>query len=501
MKNLLLYCALFISISVSAQTNPTWWLAPGAFWSYETISSGGIGQSYYQYAGDTLYEGLIWSKLDAYYQTNLGSPSSGFYNYYIRVENDRVFYKFNIDDEEMLLYDFTLQPGDTMAAPHDPWGWARLISTDVVSIQDVPFRRQTLEVFTFNDLDTVEVVEFIGGPNLINWDVQCFEACYFLHCFSDDNLGWSDCSPLAGPDNYKPIPLKSNAVEWYEYRAQWCNYQNMRYIADERDTLIEGVGFGKPVYYQQLNYGSDPCPNGYFNELQDPLRFIGILRQDVLNKKIWFKPLIEPYLFTDMANEMSGMAAGEEILLYDFDIETGDILTWKAPPQRVTYIDEVMVNNTPRRRIHFDDPQQPYDPEYFWIEGIGANRGLFGSYHNPFYTDQSVQLTCYRVLDTTGIILYTYGDCIVEANERPSIAAQVEIYPNPSYDGHLSIILPDDWSSANIEMIDVHGRTLARHTVSGSTPLNIEQAPAGLYFIKISLPDGRSGVKKWIMAR
>lgn len=305
---------------------------------------------------------------------------------------------------------------------------------------------------------------------------------------------------------YQPLPVFNTPAYWSEEGALWCNYQGLRYFTLPTDTVIAGVGVGKPVFYQPTYSGSTPCPIGFFTLLTEAPRFVGLLSQDVVSKKVWFRRLTsQPFL--DQFNEMPA-DSGQLVLLYDFDLEVGDTLTWKTPPNVVTATDEVLYNDgVLHKRYFFSSPEfgLPPDGYYHWIEGVGSTHGLFGAYQNPYYTDQYYFLNCFR---SDNVLIFNrveaqYCDGSTATDNPSAGKRQVSVSPNPVAGPSFGVELPDGLPLAQLRLFDARGALLweKNDVSSGRTEVPAAELRNGFYALQVRWPDGQQVLRRVVVLR
>ena len=106
----------------------------------------------------------------------------------------KVYFHNASDNQEYLLYDFSLKTGDTVPQTYNNISYPNLIvdSIDSVFIGD-RYRKRFLYQESF--MVPIEVIEGIGaGSGLLEYMFQ-FEVIYYLRCFhQDDSLYWINTS-------------------------------------------------------------------------------------------------------------------------------------------------------------------------------------------------------------------------------------------------------------------------------------------------------------------
>ncbi len=150
--------------------------------------------NHYSVSGDTLINNTSYIKL---YKTQYDVNCSQFYEgpfFAGGLRNDttaRKVYFFNaFDSQEYLLYDFSLEVGDTVPQTYNNISYPNLLvdSIDSVFIGDC-YRKRFIYQEPF--MGSIEVIEGIGaGSGLLEYMYQ-FEVIYYLRCFhQSDSLYW-----------------------------------------------------------------------------------------------------------------------------------------------------------------------------------------------------------------------------------------------------------------------------------------------------------------------
>ena len=125
-----------------------------------------------------------------------------------------------------------------------------------------------------------------------------------------------------------------------------------------------GISYGWGVYDFFQNIGGDSLMGDVVwkkiysgSTLSDMGYMVGLMREDVLNEKV--------YIWTGT----------EEHLIYDFDVEAGDIVSsWGVGMEQnitVTSVETVDVGGTSRKKINYNDQWSAS----YWIEGVGSMYG------------------------------------------------------------------------------------------------------------------------------
>lgn len=192
-----------------------------------------------------------------------------------------------------------------------------------------------------------------------------------------------------------------------------------------------------------------------------------------------------------------------EVLVLDFDVLPGDereVYHWMfgMVDVVVSFVDTVMINGVPRKRIGFGDAG---DPWVAWIQGIGSTGGFLDPCRCPSVSGMT-SLVC---MSEDGIVQYGVNvggteDCAIYLGLDalgPS-ARTLVVRPNPGYD-RLWIEGPDlPFGSMTLNVRDVRGAIIgswAKNDLSHS--INAGPWPAGLYLIELVDNIGVRYTAKW----
>lgn len=293
---------------------------------------------------------------------------------------------------------------------------------------------------------------------------------------------------------YQAFP--DSIARWKEYNSIWCSYSGYRYEL-QGDTVLPGIGAGKKLYYRKLYAGTEPCPTASFEVFNDPPQLFGVITQDIDNKKVWFTRLgtSSDWFPVTMTG---GIAIGETKLLYDFDLEVGDQLSWKESPNEVGVIDSVqMFDGSWRRRFTFVDLNAGIaDTTQYWIEGMGGPRSLFDAYLPYLSIDASAILTCFS---ENGEVLYSKSNApncdtviVVDAAEPSLLQADVQVFPNPA-GSTFTLEVPGEALPAQLHIFDAQGRLLQTQDIDAArTEMRLPPRNSGaVVFLQIRDAGGR----------
>jgi len=263
---------------------------------------------------------------------------------------------------------------------------------------------------------------------------------------------------------YVPIP-DSNSI--------W-SVLNKRYLVIG-DSLVNGLTYNK--FFVTLDT----------NLTNESLQYIGMIRQDIGNKRVY------------------GLSLNDTIekLLYDFSLSVNDTITVYymdfqnfgfSDPIKVTNIDSVLINGTYRKQLHFDcfDNSNLLNNEK-WIEGIGSTFGPL----NPGLTCFNSLHTCYPKLlchQNNGIYTYTnplfencYYECVAGLENYESVKL-IRIFPNPS---NSKVFVESESIIEKIEVFTISGLLINYSVVKMNTGnLDFSNFEDGIYLIKVVTKDG-----------
>lgn len=197
----------------------------------------------------------------------------------------------------------------------------------------------------------------------------------------------------------------------------------------------------------------------------------GIYRVD--GNQVYFRE----YLYSD--------GYGEEVLLYDYDLEEGDFFHDNDEhPMQVTSVTTIIDNNgVERKKWEFSFMQLPGETEY-WIEGVGSSRGFLNvGVYEPGDEGEVFHLLCMHNGDNVIYIDPDFNTCDIDEIEENTVADSFDIFPNPANET-VKILNDSNLSVTSIEVIDMLGRSVM--CVEDSKDINVAELPQGEYFVRIN---------------
>jgi hypothetical protein len=204
MKNLFTILILFSALNCSSQN----FAPPGATWyHYYVLFGSSEGYVNLSYAGDTTILGIQSQKISKTYNYvafQTGEIDESFWGYeYTYADQDHVYQL--IGDEFKILYDFTVQTGDTILVHYhydfpvpeecDSIGRAKVNETGIEIINDMELRWYTIE--TFENSPAVlngKIIERVGNSTgyIFSQPANCvFFSEQFggpFRCYSDNEF-------------------------------------------------------------------------------------------------------------------------------------------------------------------------------------------------------------------------------------------------------------------------------------------------------------------------
>jgi len=268
---------------------------------------------------------------------------------------------------------------------------------------------------------------------------------------------------------YHPLP-DSNAKWCIEYNNHvipppiwgYTDYWETSYAGD---TIILGKEYKK---IEKTTYNIY-CLNNHSIPL-----YIGALRDDSINKKVFYIP----------------QGQTEEVLLYDFNLEIGDTLFSYLQSQTliVDNIDSVFIMNEFHKRIIFNDGICPVTSI---IEGIGCETGLV----EELVAFEGGSYLCALYVDTL-LIYPEYGPCNLSAtdtcltanlNNYDDFLSQITIFPNPTNsDCYLNIPENILYQNPKIQIVSSIGINCGEFQLLNKTnKISLGKLSKGIYIVNL----------------
>jgi hypothetical protein len=205
---------------------------------------------------------------------------------FIFLDSNQVLYSNNLQfNTEYLLYDFSLNVGDTLKIMNLVDSVQILQSIDSILI-DNTFRKRWN--FNANSLSQREVIEGIGSTKGLFFPLQWeFENYQLLTCYEDSNLFWSN-PELQGVDCFS-VGIKENNKEKYNVTVNpnpTSGKLNIELAEIPKETVlvelydISGRLIKLNKFINQTNFSLD------ISDLQNGIYLLNIRSEEVYSKSI-----------------------------------------------------------------------------------------------------------------------------------------------------------------------------------------------------------------------
>lgn len=262
--------------------------------------------------------------------------------------------------------------------------------------------------------------------------------------------------------SYQPLvdtnKIWSHVVCMYNENFELVNCST-DYTKFTEDTLIDGY------LYKKVMRSYDSIMMTWTNN--------GYIREDIINKKIFYKPSIEI----------------NEKLLYDFNVNIGDSICVYPQPENcepfiVDSIDTIFIAGKLRKRII---PEFHLNYTAVWIEGFGSLLGVLQSgYYNYFGALHS--LLCYIDNDTIKFVNPDFNTCyyhplIINDFEK---SKNFSIFSNPVTNESVIKFYKPDYKY--LVIYDIYGKKIKEFLIDKSMDhIKIRNADfaSGIYLIKL----------------
>ncbi|MCK4920278.1 MAG: T9SS type A sorting domain-containing protein [Bacteroidales bacterium] len=392
----------------------------------------------------------------------------------IREEGKKVYFYGqgflrNDPGEELLLYDFNVQIGDTIKHSSDgPW---KSIVLDIDSIQIGDHYRKRYKVdngWIYHNPDYI--IEGIGSVlNGLLGHISDIPTCgthYWEHvCFRENeqilylNPNYLDCNAGINTNSI----IDKNKI-WY----------NLIYIYHGWNIDTEVISIGEDTTINDTNYSQVLRATGG-NEI--PIKEYGFIRSD--NDKVYYR--------TNSENP--------ERLIYDFSISVGDTTTvyglidWSTDHFiECQYIcDSILFREfyeTQRTVYYLSINLLPDHNCESWIEGIGSLSGILHNYTGLVGGD-AFYLSC--VKDNDGFLFRKNESeaCVkLSVSDNNKIANKPMIYPNP-FSEFLHINSLEGIGKSTFRLYGSDGKIQLQTEISEKAIIDVSALSTGLYYYSI----------------
>lgn len=300
----------------------------------DTITDKGFGQNLYR--NDEYWGTLITKGEQVWLYPSEALLREGWY-----------FYEFT---EPFLLYDFSLQPNDTLFYTWDAVGFSRERPEDeyfqYMVVKNV-FHTHGRKVIEFNEgYRWAEGIGCLGGPILNLWRPMTTNG--------DGIFEKIDRVEANGQVIYSNGEFVNPNIEsWLKAGMEWT--ENKQYTKDG------------DIVTRKVTISEGDTPGFYKVSSNDSKYKLPFTRLQVTNNKVY------------------GHGLGDVFLLYDFSLKVGDKISllkyycqgvyhniYEYDKCYVTKVDTAVYNGVPRKRITLSG-----DREDVWVEGIGSLTRVF----------------------------------------------------------------------------------------------------------------------------
>ncbi len=153
-----------------------------------------------------------------------------------------------------------------------------------------------------------------------------------------------------------------------------------------------------------------------------------------------------------------------------------------------------MVDNTPRRKLNFDDSGRPA----FWIEGIGSCYGIADPALG-FVADYDPTLHCFYghndLLWTSQADAFVC-ELILSIHNEDKSSSLFEVWPNPFTD-NVNIKSLGNFNNASITVTSLTGSLIKQERITtGLRQLNLSDLESGVYMLSITDSNGTSNTQR-----
>lgn len=281
------------------------------------------------------------------------------------------------------------------------------------------------------------------------------------------------------------IPLLDTAKQWYIIQTSYAYGGAPSYRTTGELEILSGDTIINSILYKKI------IINHYEMPVFLPTGLVGFVREDTLEKKVYFKPSFQ---FSQDTVER---------LLYDFSAEIGDsieIFGLFSKPEGyieniyiIESLDSITLLNNEKRKVWnlIQHPESGLGWTDQWIEGIGSKQGLiFPCYYEVSTNGETYDLLCFYD-DATNLYIHPlYDTCHVEwtSNILELTKPKAIIYPNPA-DDKLILSMSDIYESrGSIQIIDIYGKIVFKDEFSEKNhEILLSNLSSGLYIIRIEI--------------
>lgn len=253
----------------------------------------------------------------------------------------------------------------------------------------------------------------------------------------------------------------------------------------EKDTIVNGITYKKLV--------TDNPNNGYKG---------GLLREDVNAGKVWYRAI---------HYTMSQYDTVEQVI-FRFDLNVGDTFDISnsylqgSYPASWNVVDSIRYING-LKYIYFKGIYQPlqggYNEPFTIIEGIGSNMGILWKhlYGGSFMADKYLLCSYKNGQKTSFQNKFYKGACTIKTGDIYGIndkSNTITFFPIPAAD-KITIKNKTTEKINKVQIISHTGQLVKEVTSLEITSVEIEDIPAGYYYLKLYTGNGYITVKPMVV--
>ena len=300
----------------------------------DTITDKGFGQNLYR--NDEYWGTLITKGEQVWLYPSEALLREGWY-----------FYEFT---EPFLLYDFSLQPNDTLFYTWDAVGFSRERPEDeyfqYMVVKNV-FHTHGRKVIEFNEgYRWAEGIGCLGGPILNLWRPMTTNGDGITE---EINRVEANGQVIYSNGEF----VNPNIESWLKAGMEWT--ENKQYTKDG------------DIVTRKVTISEGDTPGFYKVSSNDSKYKLPFTRLQVTNNKVYGHGLGDVFLLYDFS-----LKVGDKIFLLKYYCYGIDKYTYEYDQCYVTKVDTVVYNGVPRKRIILSG-----DREDVWVEGIGSLTRVF----------------------------------------------------------------------------------------------------------------------------
>ena len=300
----------------------------------DTITDKGFGQNLYR--NDEYWGTLITKGEQVWLYPSEALLREGWY-----------FYEFT---EPFLLYDFSLQPNDTLFYTWDAVGFSRERPEDeyfqYMVVKNV-FHTHGRKVIEFNEgYRWAEGIGCLGGPILNLWRPMTTNGDGITE---EINRVEANGQVIYSNGEF----VNPNIESWLKAGMEWT--ENKQYTKDG------------DIVTRKVTISEGDTPGFYKVSSNDSKYKLPFTRLQVTNNKVYGHGLGDVFLLYDFS-----LKVGDKIFLLKYYCYGIDKYTYEYDQCYVTKVDTVVYNGVPRKRIILSGER-----EDVWVEGIGSLTRVF----------------------------------------------------------------------------------------------------------------------------